>query len=201
MQNEFGDQGFQQYAMNLNMNMTYQAPPGPSSANSYSGSSSMLQQPHAQYTYDPTPSPSSLVHRRQRSSGSSRRMSPDDLIPLDAPTQPRRYIAPSVTSKKDLPMFYAKRPSYSRVSDEEEDELTEEPPLAANATDEEKINWKRRQNTLAARRSRKRKLMQQQHLEQEVEDLRREKEVWRTRALTLRQLLISHGILCPDFKD
>jgi len=144
--------------------------------------------------------PSSLVHRRRSSAGSvSRKRSPDSLIPPDAPTQPRKYTTPSATSKKEVPAFFAKR-YLPQGSDEEEDELTEEPP-AANATDQEKIEWRRRQNTLAARRSRKRKLLQQQHLEEMVERLTREKEVWRTRALTLKQLLHSHGILCPDFKD
>jgi hypothetical protein len=116
-------------------------------------------------------------------------MSPDDvdLIPLDTPT-------PSATFERDVP-------SYGRVSgDEQEDELNEEPP-APNATDQEKIEWKRRQNTLAARRSRKRKLLQQQQLEQSVNDLAREKEFWRTQAITLRQSLISHGILRPDFDN
>lgn len=85
-------------------------------------------------------------------------------------------------------------------SDEEEDELTEEPP-ASNATDQEKIEWKRRQNTLAARRSRKRKMQNVQRLEETVERLTREREIWKTRALTLKQLLISHGIICPEFRD
>ncbi|KAF5332455.1 hypothetical protein D9611_005355 [Ephemerocybe angulata] len=196
MQNDFGDQAFQQYAMNLNMNMSY-APTSVPAPNQYAMPSSSHQN---QQSYEQIPSPSSLVHRRRRS-GSSRRMSPDDLMPHDAPTQPRRYLTSSATSKKEIPSYYTKRPSYSRVSDEEEDELAGEEPLGPNATDQDKIEWKRRQNTLAARRSRKRKLMQQQQLEQAVEDLTREKEIWRTRALTLRQLLISHGILCPDFKD
>lgn len=149
---------------------------------------------------EPVAGPSSLVHRRRSSAGSgSRKRSPDSLISPDAPTQPRKYTTPSATSKKEVPAFFAKRYP-PQGSDEEEDELTEEPP-AANATDQEKIEWRRRQNTLAARRSRKRKLLQQQHLEEMVERLTREKEVWRTRALTLRQLLHSHGILCPDFKD
>jgi hypothetical protein len=85
-------------------------------------------------------------------------------------------------------------------SDEEEDELTEEPP-AANATDQEKIEWKRRQNTLAARRSRKRKLAYQQQLEASVDQLTRERDMWRNRAMTLKQLLLSHGIRFPEFQD
>jgi hypothetical protein len=136
----------------------------------------------------------------QASQAGRKRHSPEALVSMDAPTQPRRYITPSSTSKKEIPTFFLKRRSHSQPSDEEDDELTEEPP-AANATDQEKIEWKRRQNTLAARRSRKRKMVYQQQLETTVERLTMEKEVWKTRALTLKQLLQGHGIPCPDFKD
>ncbi|KAF7298676.1 hypothetical protein MIND_00814800 [Mycena indigotica] len=121
---------------------------------------------------------------------------------LDGPTAPRNYVSPSPTSRKAVPAFFAaRRPGLpAGISDEEEDELTEEPP-AANATDQEKIEYKRRQNTLAARRSRKRKVMHQQALEDAVERLTREKEVWRTRALMLSNLLRSHGITCPEFLE
>ncbi|KAJ7696754.1 hypothetical protein B0H17DRAFT_1130776 [Mycena rosella] len=94
-----------------------------------------------------------------------RKRYPQDGMPIEAPTQHRTYTVPSLTSKKEIPAYFATRRSLSQPSDEEEDELTEEPP-AANATDQEKIEYKRRQNTLAARRSRKRKLMHQQQLEE-----------------------------------
>ncbi|KAH6880928.1 hypothetical protein BKA70DRAFT_173739 [Coprinopsis sp. MPI-PUGE-AT-0042] len=156
-------------------------------------------------TSPPSPSTSSSSNagqQRRRSSVGMRRVSPDALIDLDAPTQPRRYVTPSTTSRKEVPAFFGQRAMYSKMqpASDGEDELTEEPP-AADATDQEKIEWKRRQNTLAARRSRKRKLQQQQALEDAVEQLSRDKEMWKTRALTLRQLLLSHGIPCPDFKD
>lgn len=158
----------------------------------------------------PTPSPThgfstesygSFVHRRRTSVG-LRKRSPESLVDLDAPTQPRNYTTPSVTSRKAIPAFFTKRRGRSHPSEEEdeEDELTEEPP-AANATDQEHIEWKRRQNTLAARRSRQRRQLHQQRLEETVERLTVEKEVWRTRALTLRQLLRSQGIPYPDFTD
>lgn len=131
----------------------------------------------------------------------SRRYSPDHLIGLEDPTQPRRYITPSSTSRKDIPSIYLKNRRTSQPSDEEDDELTEEQPPLANATDQEKIEWKRRQNTLAARRSRRKKAMYTQQLEETVERLRIEREMWRTRALTLKQLLSSHGLPVPDFKD
>jgi hypothetical protein len=139
--------------------------------------------------------------RRRRPSLSIRKASPDALIPLEAPTQSRRYITPSSTSRKEIPAYFTKRRNSDPGLDEdEEDELTEEPP-ASNATDQEKIEWKRRQNTLAARRSRKRKMLNVQRLEESVERLTREREIWKTRALTLKQLLHSHGIICPDFRD
>lgn len=146
------------------------------------------------------PSPTSPYAPRRRVSGGIRKASPESLIPLDAPTQSRRYVTPSSTSRKEIPAFFQKMRNNTPPSDEEEDELTEEPP-ASNATDQEKIEWKRRQNTLAARRSRKRKMQNVQRLEETVERLTREREIWKTRALTLKQLLISHGIICPEFRD
>lgn len=143
-------------------------------------------------------SPGTSTHPLPSSSatGRARRGSP---VSIDAPTQPRRYTSSSSTSRKDVPAYFARRRvPYPQVSDGEEDELTEE-PLAPNATDQEKIDWRRRQNTLAARRSRKRKMAHQQYLEEAVEKLTVEKETWRTRAEMLKSLLSSHGIPCPDW--
>ncbi|THU93611.1 hypothetical protein K435DRAFT_725281 [Dendrothele bispora CBS 962.96] len=140
----------------------------------------------------------------QRLEQLKRRFSPDHLIGMDETTQPRRYLTPSATSRKDIPSIYLKPRRDGGTSppqsDEEDDELTDDRP-PANATDQEKIEWKRRQNTLAARRSRRKKLMYTQQLEETVERLRMEREMWRTRALTLKELLSSHGLPVPDFKD
>jgi len=153
--------------------------------------------------------PTINTHAPPLRSTSTRRYSPDALLGPEAPTQPRNYTHPSVTSRKEIPSYYLKQqrrasPSQTQssryLSEDEDDELTEE-PLAENATDQEKIEYKRRQNTLAARRSRARKLVYTQQLEATVEHLTQQKEMWRTRALTLRQLLKSHNIPCPDFKD
>ncbi|KAJ7182157.1 hypothetical protein C8R46DRAFT_1027960 [Mycena filopes] len=52
---------------------------------------------------------------------------PDGMFPIsDAPTQPRTYSTPSLTSRKEMPAFFNRRPPL-QPSDEEEDELTEEP--------------------------------------------------------------------------
>jgi len=82
-------------------------------------------------------------------------------------------------------------------SDDEEEPLDK--PLSENATEQEKLDWRRRQNTLAARKSRKRKQDQMQQLQDDVQRLRKEKDVWRERALMMKQLLISHGLPSPNF--
>ncbi|KAF9449970.1 hypothetical protein P691DRAFT_666278 [Macrolepiota fuliginosa MF-IS2] len=135
-------------------------------------------------------------------SHAGKRRSSEGQIPLDAPTQPRRYVTPSVTSRKDVPSFFNnnKRRSQSFPSDGEEDELEEE-RTGLPSNDQEEIAKRRRKNTIAARKSRQKKLEQKAALEQAVERLTTEREIWRTRALTLRSLLTSHGIPCPDFND
>jgi hypothetical protein len=145
--------------------------------------------------------PTSNPNRRKSSAtGTRKNITPESLVPLDAPTQPRKYVTPSATSRKEVPAIFAKKRSRSQALGDEEDELVEE-PLAPNATEKEQIEWKRRQNTLAARKSRKRKLQHQQLLEDTVDQLAKEKEVWKTRALTLQHMLQSHGVPSPEFTD
>lgn len=146
------------------------------------------------------PSTSTTSRRRSIATGTRKGLTPESLVPIDAPTQPRKYISPSATSRKDLPAIFARKRSRSQAF-EGDDELVGEEQLGPNATEKEQIEWKRRQNTLAARKSRKRKLLHQQELEESVERLTQEKEVWRTRALTLRQLLHSHGVPFNEFQD
>jgi len=66
---------------------------------------------------------------------------------------------------------------------------------------QKEIDTKRKKNTIAARKSRMKKLEQKVALEKAVEKLTTEKEIWKTRALTLRSLLNNNGIPCPDFDD
>jgi len=210
------------YSFSLEHAMPPQGQPTiPPQLSPYPGS---MPPPPGTYVYPgPPPPPSSLsshnpMHNTIVAQGGAgrggRRTSPDQLMPLDAPTQPRTYLTPSSTSKKDPPLPPSppslasssqgnnKRPrSPNDDGFDDQDELADEQPPAANATDKEKIEWKRRQNTLAARRSRKRKMMYTQQLETTVEKLTMEKEVWKTRTMTLKHLLHSHGIPCPDFKD
>lgn len=134
--------------------------------------------------------------------GTRKNITPESLIPLDAPTQTRKYATPSSTSRKDVPAVFAnKRKRGPAFDDFEEDELASTEPLRPNATEKEKIEWKRRQNTLAARKSRKRKLEHQLYLETKVEGLEREVGMWKTRAKTLQSVLRNNNIPVADFPD
>ena len=126
----------------------------------------------------------------------------DHAAPPDTPTQTRSYVTPTPTSKKDVPAFYARKRARSQAfGDDEEDELPEDHPPPAGATDQEKIEYRRRRNTLAARRSRQKKADKMATLEDDVRRLTSERDTWKTRAQTLRQLLLSHGIPCKEFED
>jgi hypothetical protein len=118
--------------------------------------------------------------------GTRKNLTPDALIPLDAPVQSRNYPTPSATSRRDPSR---KRSRTEALADEEEADngMGELDALAA----------KRLQNTLAARRSRRRKLEHQLELENNLEREKHLKEQWRSRALTLEALLLSHGISVP----
>jgi len=139
-----------------------------------------------------------VTRRRNTATGTRKNINPEKLIPLDAPTQPRHYTAPSATSRKAIPAVFLRKRQRAEMEDEE-DELLE--PLPPNATEREQIEFKRRQNTLAARKSRKRKLMHQQELEAKVEKLTNEVTTWQTRCDVLSKLLQNHGIRPPTFSD
>lgn len=151
----------------------------------------------------PSASPSmmdtSLGTGRRKSSGATgtrKNITPDSLLSLDAPTQPRTYRIPSQTSRKEVPAGFAKKRSRSVAfgAEDDEDKLEE---LSPNATEKEQIEWKRRQNTIAARKSRKRKLEYTQNLEAENEHLRRTVEKLQTEKDMLRQLLGMQGVDIP----
>ncbi|KAJ4465700.1 hypothetical protein C8J55DRAFT_249549 [Lentinula edodes] len=117
-----------------------------------------------------------------------------------------RHGSPNSPHSPDIPLPQAPRPRRSPASrhlalPDDIDDESDDDPLPPNASERERTEWKKRRNTRAARRSRKRKMMYTERLEDQVEKLRTEKEIWRTRALTLRQLLKSHNLPCPDFED
>ncbi|KAF9565107.1 hypothetical protein CPC08DRAFT_704913 [Agrocybe pediades] len=138
------------------------------------------------------PAPNS---RRHKPTGHRQGVTPDDLLPEDAPTQPRRYMGPSATSKKEIPATFARKRARS-VAFGEDDEVFELPP---NPTEQQLIEAKRRQNTVAARRSRKRKLEQHANLLASRDEERFFKQRWELRARDLMRLLQEKGIHVPDF--
>lgn len=135
------------------------------------------------------PNPVSLLNHSNVPNGTRKNVTPEALIPLDAPVQPRKYLTESATSRKDEPPS-RKRARSQAFSDEQEG--------SSNDPEVDAIAAKRLQNTLAARRSRKRKLEYQLELETALDRERTEKEQWRARAVTLEALLTSHGIQVPS---
>lgn len=125
-------------------------------------------------------------HSSHPPTGTRKNLTPDALIPLDAPVQSRNYLTPSVTSRKE--------PTRKRSRT---DALDDDDEANGEAGELDAIAAKRLQNTLAARRSRKRKLEHQLELEDSLEREKQQKEQWRSRALTLEALLLSHGIPVP----
>ncbi|KAK0487847.1 hypothetical protein IW261DRAFT_1450330 [Armillaria novae-zelandiae] len=159
---------------------------------------SVYPSPRLPVEQSPLPSPSAaarptkLTPRKSSATGTRKNITPETMVPLDAPTQPRRYVIPSATSRKEVPATFARKRSRSvALGGDEEDELEPPPP---DATDRQMIEYKRRQNTLAARKSRKRKLEHQQLLEDKVETLTLEVEQWRTKAEIYQSILQSHNI-------
>ncbi|KAF9074476.1 hypothetical protein BDP27DRAFT_1287938 [Rhodocollybia butyracea] len=140
--------------------------------------------------------PSSMANGTRRAS------SPSSLVPLNAPTQPRRYILPSATSRKANPLHANKRSHSEAFGDAQElDELPGEAPPGPNATEVEHIEWKRRQNTIAARKSRRRKLEHLRELESENSELKEERDRWKVRCDVLEGVLKANGMMVPEWLD
>ncbi|KAI6098162.1 hypothetical protein F5141DRAFT_1147056 [Pisolithus sp. B1] len=136
------------------------------------------------------------ARRKTATTGTRKNIGPDDLVPVDAPTQSRKYLTPSSTSRKTVPAVWARKRSRQAAFGNEEDQLPED--VGPSLSEQEAIEAKRRQNTIAARRSRKRKLEYQKELEDSAERYKRESEIWKMRAQTYCALLHSHGISVPD---
>jgi hypothetical protein len=131
------------------------------------------------------------TRRKSVPTGTRKNVTPESLVPHDAPIQARKYRLPSTTSRKELPATFArKRP---RTSEPGEDE----PSVGPSLSEEDAIKAKRLQNTLAARRSRKRKLEYQRELEDAIEAERVDKEMWRAHALICEALLRDKGHEVP----
>ncbi|KAJ7095977.1 hypothetical protein B0H15DRAFT_774444 [Mycena belliarum] len=132
------------------------------------------------------------MRERPSVNGTRKHLTPDALIPLDAPTQKRNYMTPSATSRKVITSAIAKKRAHSEAfADADEEELAALSPTASEA---ERIEHKRRQNTIAARRSRKRKLAHKLDLEGTVADLQADVARWRERALMAQDMLRVQGV-------
>ncbi|KAI9443319.1 hypothetical protein H4582DRAFT_1808112 [Lactarius indigo] len=139
---------------------------------------------------------SNLGTRRAAPTGTRKNITPETLVPYDAPIQPRKYRTPSATSRKELPVTFARKRARTQGPDEEDEEAA-----GPSVSEEDAIKAKRLQNTLAARRSRKRKLEYQRELEDAIEAERKDKETWRARALILEALLRDKGHEVPQMSE
>ncbi len=133
--------------------------------------------------------PSSGSRRKNHPTGTRKNITPEALVPFDAPIQSRKYVTPSATSRKEVPAVFAKRKRARSVAFDEDEDGED----LSSAVDLDAIEAKQRQNTLAARRSRRRKLEYQRELETAVDKEKEEKDQWRTKALFYKALLESHG--------
>lgn len=101
--------------------------------------------------------------------GTKRRIELTDLLPIDAPIQPRSYKTPSATSRK----------SSSSTADEA--------PATPDMSNMDPSAAKRLSNTLAARRSRHRKAEELKQLNDTIEDLTAQVEMWKRRCMRAEQ--------------
>ncbi|KAF9031450.1 hypothetical protein BJ165DRAFT_1310433, partial [Panaeolus papilionaceus] len=135
--------------------------------------------------------------RRSQATGIRKGITPDALLDEEAPTQPRKYTTPSTTSRKEVPAVFARKRARSTAFGDEEDELSSPSAMPLNPTEKDLIEMKRRQNTVAARRSRKRKLEQLLSLETRVQELEKERDMWKSRAETYSGMLNTMGHNVP----
>jgi hypothetical protein len=159
-------------------------------------------------TFDSFPQSASLSPRLETSptqrrvskaTGIRKGITVDALLDESAPTQARKYVTPSATSKKEIPATFARKRSRSVAFADEEDELGDDSQL--NENEKQLIEQKRLKNTLAARKSRRRKLEQYQNMEKSRDEERELKQVWKERALVLLQTLRKQGVNYPDFPE
>lgn len=142
-------------------------------------------------------SPVAPTRQKNVPTGTRKNITPEALVPFDAPIQSRKYRLPSSTSRKELPATFARKRVRAQAPVEEEGEVD----LGPSVSEEDAIKAKRLQNTLAARRSRKRKLEYQRELEDAIEAERTDKEMWRARALVLESLLRDKGHEVPQMSN
>jgi hypothetical protein len=159
-------------------------------------------------TFDTFQRPDSPTYRQEsaqpqrrvsRATGIRKGITVDALLDESAPTQARKYVTPSATSKKEIPATFARKRARSVAFGDEEDELGDDMPL--NDNEKNLIEQKRLKNTLAARKSRRRKLEQYQNMEKSRDEERELKQVWKERAQMLLQTIRKQGVNYPDFPE
>jgi hypothetical protein len=140
---------------------------------------------------------SSVVPTRRKAAptGTRKNITPESLVPYDAPIQQRKYRLPSTTSRKEVPATFARKRARTQTPGVDEGDV------GPSLSEEDAIKTKRLQNTLAARRSRRRKLEYQRELEDALEAERKETEMWRARALVLEALLRDKGHEVPRMNE
>ncbi|KAH9486046.1 hypothetical protein JR316_0000110 [Psilocybe cubensis] len=130
-----------------------------------------------------------------------RRINPEGHV-VQRPSAPlarrQNTVTPYRTVVPPRHVRHRRRPATSDEEDEfdEEEELE---PLSENATAAERKEYKKKLNTLAARRSRKRKAEILRRLEDDVNRLNRERDIWRERAMMLVGMLVENHLPCPQF--
>ena len=111
-----------------------------------------------------------------RGTGRRRRRDADELLPIDAPIQPRVYHTESATSRRDSRGSESSSPGESGAST----------PLSGSQEMDAR-SLKRLSNTLAARRSRHRKAEELKRLYETIERLEKEVTLWKQRCESVEQ--------------
>jgi len=122
-------------------------------------------------------------------------VTPEALVPIDAPTQPRKYITPSMTSRKEVPSVLPAAGANAGVGDDEDELLEELRPewtsLSNRVQEAGKNTWLTQEQEA--------QVEFQQKLIANVEHLSRERDVWRERARMLQGMMEARGLQCPVF--
>ncbi|KAI5474661.1 transcription factor [Pseudohyphozyma bogoriensis] len=146
----------------------------------------------------PSPVPSTTTSRptKRLPKPSGFRSSEIPLLPLDAPVQPRTYIVPSATSRKNMTTAVSreqqKRKAIEAAAEKEEREQQSLPDELLAA-----VEKKRLQNTVAARRSRARKQAKLTELEDDNDRLADENTALKARVALLEGVMKSVGLNVP----
>ncbi|WFD31481.1 hypothetical protein MSPP1_002518 [Malassezia sp. CBS 17886] len=151
---------------------------------SFTGSLPAADAPEAVATASPalltrsSHTPSAQVTMAAPSRGSRRRRRDvEDLLPMDAPIQPRTYHTESATSRRGS----SGSPPVSSPDEQNRTGTPTSPVCSSDGKDMDPRSLKRLSNTLAARRSRLRKAEELKHLNDTIDRLHKEAAMWKQR--------------------